>query len=183
MIGLAVIAEPLIKILLTEKWLSCVPFMQIFCLTYALWPIHTANLQAINALGRSDIYLKLEIIKKIVGATILIISMFYGVYAIAIGGLLSGVISSFINSYPNLRLLDYSYKEQIKDIIPSLLLSIIMGGIVYSILFFNLSPYLTLIIQILVGAIVYISLAKLFKIECYEYLINTVKSLLRNKKI
>lgn len=183
MIGLAVIAEPLIKILLTEKWLSCVPFMQIFCLTYALWPIHTANLQAINALGRSDIYLKLEIIKKIVGTTILIISMFYGVYAIAIGGLLSGVISSFINSYPNLRLLDYSYKEQIKDIIPSLLLSIIMGGIVYSILFFNMSPYLTLIIQILVGAIVYISLAKLFKLECYEYLINTVKSLLRNKKI
>ncbi|MDU1278878.1 MAG: lipopolysaccharide biosynthesis protein [Clostridium sp.] len=183
MIGLAVIAEPLIKILLTEKWLSCVPFMQIFCLTYALWPIHTANLQAINALGRSDIYLKLEIIKKIVGTTILIISMFYGVYAIAIGGLLSGVISSFINSYPNLRLLDYSYKEQIKDIIPSLLLSIIMGGIVYSILFFYMSPYLTLIIQILVGAIVYISLAKLFKLECYEYLINTVKSLLRNKKI
>lgn len=183
MIGLAVIAEPLIKILLTEKWLSCVPFMQIFCLTYALWPIHTANLQAINALGRSDIYLKLEIIKKIVGTTILIISMFYGVYAIAIGGLLSGVISSFINSYPNLKLLDYSYKEQIKDIIPSLLLSIIMGGIVYSILFFNMSPYLTLIIQVLVGAIVYISLAKLFKLECYEYLINTVKSLIRNKKI
>jgi teichuronic acid exporter len=175
MIGLAAVGEPLIKILLTDKWLPCVPFMQIFCLTYSLWPIHTSNLQAINALGRSDIYLKLEVIKKIVGITILIFSMFYGVYAIALGGLLSGVVSSFINSYPNLKLLDYSYKEQIKDILPSLILSLIMGLIVYSILFLNLSPYLTLVIQVFIGAIVYIGLAKLFKIECYEYLLSTIK--------
>lgn len=179
MIGLAVVSEPLIKILLTEKWLDCVPFMQVFCLTYALWPIHTANLQAINALGRSDIFLKLEIIKKIIGVTILIISMFYGVYIIAVGGLVAGIISTFINSYPNRKLLNYSYKEQIKDILPSLILSIVMGGIVYSILFINMSPYLTLIIQILLGAVVYIGLAKLFRLECYEYLLNTLKSLLK----
>lgn len=184
MIGLAVVGEPLIKILLTDKWLPCVPFMQVFCLTYALWPIHTANLQAINALGRSDIFLKLEIIKKVVGVTILIISMFYGVYAIALGGLLSGIISSFINSYPNLKLLDYSYREQIKDILPSLILSIGMGLIVYCILFLNLSPYLTLLIQVFTGAIVYIGLAKLFKLECYEYLFFTIKEILvkKNKK-
>ncbi|MDU5111651.1 MAG: lipopolysaccharide biosynthesis protein, partial [Clostridium sp.] len=138
MIGLAVVGEPLIKILLTDKWLPAVPFMQIFCLSYALWPIHTSNLQAINALGRSDIYLKLEIIKKIIGIIILIISMFYGIYAIALGGLLSGIISSFINAYPNLKLLNYGYKEQIKDILPSLLLSIIMGGVAYSILYLNM---------------------------------------------
>lgn len=181
MIGLAVVGEPLIKILLTDKWLPCVPFMQIFCLTYALWPIHTSNLQAINAIGRSDIYLKLEVIKKIVGIIILIISMFYGVYVIALGGLLSGIISSFINAYPNLKLLNYGYKEQIKDIFPSLVLSLIMGLIVYSILFLKLSPYLTLVIQVFTGAIVYIVLAKLFKLECYEYLLSTINGILIKK--
>ena len=178
MIGLAVVGEPLIIILLTEKWLPCVPFMQIFCLSYALWPIHTSNLQAINALGRSDIFLKLEIIKKIIGVIILIISMFYGVYVIALGTLLSGIISSFINAYPNLKLLNYGYKEQVKDVFPSLSLSLIMGLVTYSILFLNLSPYLTLVIQIFIGVIVYIGLAKLFKLECYEYLLSTIKGVL-----
>lgn len=181
MIGLAAVGEPLIKILLTDKWLPCVPFMQIFCLTYALWPIHTSNLQAISALGRSDIYLKLEVIKKIVGITILIISMFYGVYTIALGGLIAGIISSFINAYPNLKLLNYGYKEQIKDVFPSLVLSLIMGLIVYSILFLNLSPYLTLGIQVFTGAIVYVFLAKLFKLECYEYLLSTINGILIKK--
>lgn len=178
MIGLAVVGEPLIIILLTDKWLPCVPFMQIFCLSYALWPIHTSNLQAINALGRSDIFLKLEIIKKILGVIILIISMFYGVYAIALGQLLSGIISSFINAYPNLKLLNYGYKEQVKDIFPSLILSLIMGLVAYSILFLNLSSYLTLVIQVFIGATVYIGLAKLFKLECYEYLLSTIKGVL-----
>ncbi|MGG7213216.1 lipopolysaccharide biosynthesis protein [Clostridium nigeriense] len=183
MIGLAAVGEPLIKILLTDKWLPCVPFMQIFCLTYALWPIHTSNLQAINALGRSDIFLKLEIIKKILGVTILIISMNYGIYAIALGGLLSGIISSFINAYPNLKLLNYGYKEQIKDILPSLILSLIMGLAVYGFLFLNISPYLILVIQVFTGAVVYIGLAKLFKLECYEYLISTIKGILiKNNK-
>ena len=122
MIGLAVVAEPVVKILLTDKWLACVPFMQIFCISYALWPIHTANLQAINALGHSEIYLKLELVKKILGTVILVISLFFGVYAIAIGTLVSGVISTFINAHPNKKLLNYSYIEQIKDILPSLFL-------------------------------------------------------------
>lgn len=181
MIGLAVVGEPLIRIILTDKWLPCVPFMQIFCLSYALWPIHTANLQAINALGRSDIFLKLEIIKKIIGITILIISMFFGVYAIAVGTLVSGIISTFINVHPNLKLLDYSYKEQVKDIMPSLLLSIFMGVIVYSILLLKLSPYLTLILQLLIGICVYIGMAKIFKLECFTYLLNTIKGMLKKR--
>ena len=121
MVGLAVTAEPLVKLLLTDKWLSCVPFLQIFCAVYALMPIHTANLQAINALGRSDIFLKLEIIKKGYGLAILGVTVFYGVYAIALGQVLSGIISTFINAYPNKKLLDYSYIEQCNDIIQSLL--------------------------------------------------------------
>ncbi|MCX0365173.1 lipopolysaccharide biosynthesis protein [Clostridium perfringens] len=182
MIGLAVVAEPVVKILLTDKWLACVPFMQIFCISYALWPIHTANLQAINALGHSEIYLKLELVKKILGTVILVISLFFGVYAIAIGTLVSGVISTFINAHPNKKLLNYSYIEQIKDILPSLLISSAMGIITYFIKFLCLGSLLTLVIQILLGGIIYIFLAKIFKLECYIYLLETLKTMINGKK-
>lgn len=182
MCGLAVTAEPLVKILLTNKWLPCVPFLQIFCASYALWPIHTANLQAINALGRSDIFLKLEVIKKIIGLTILVISIHFGIYAIAVGTLISGIISTFINAYPNLKLLNYSYKEQIKDIMPSLLLSLIMGAVVYNFKWLHMLSWLTLIIQICLGIIIYIIMAKVFKLECYEYLLGTFKDIYRRRK-
>lgn len=77
MAGLAAIAEPLVRLLLTDKWLPCVPFMQIYCFTFAFWPVHTSNLQAINAMGRSDIFLKLEIIKKSYGLIALVIAVFF----------------------------------------------------------------------------------------------------------
>jgi O-antigen/teichoic acid export membrane protein len=181
MVGLAVIAKPLVKILLTEKWLLCVPFLQISCVTYALWPIHTANLQAINALGRSDIFLKLEIIKKILGLAILGVTIFYGVYAIALGGIVSGLIGTIINSYPNTKLLNYSYKEQWKDIMPSLLLSLVMGALVYSVQFFGMTVWPTLIVQGFVGIILYVGMARIFKLECFTYLLLTWKDILKSR--
>ena len=181
MVGLAVIAKPLVKILLTEKWLLCVPFLQISCVTYALWPIHTANLQAINALGRSDIFLKLEIIKKILGLAILGVTVFYGVYAIALGGIVSGLIGTIINSYPNTKLLNYSYKEQWKDIMPSLLLSLVMGALVYSVQFFGMTVWPTLIVQGFVGIILYVGMARIFKLECFTYLLLTWKDILKSR--
>ena len=182
MIGLASIAEPFVKIILTDKWLPAVPFLQIFCLSYALWPIHTANLQAINAIGRSDIFLKLEIIKKSIGLIILSVSLLYGVYAIAIGMVVSGLIGTFINAYPNKKLLDYGYKEQIIDIMPSLVLSTIMGIIVYSIQFLHLATWLTLIMQVSTGIIFFFGMAKIFKLECFDYLIATFKEIIQSKK-
>ncbi|AWE06764.1 flippase [Lysinibacillus sp. 2017] len=184
MIGLAVIAEPLVKILLTEKWLPAVLFLQIFCAVYALWPIHTANLQAINALGRSDIFLKLEIVKKIIGITILIISIPLGVHAMAIGSFVGGVLAAIINAYPNLTLLNYSVKEQLKDILPSLLIALIMGAIVYSIQWLGLSDMVTITMQIFTGVAIYIGLAKIFRLECFIYLVMTLKEIFkRNKKV
>lgn len=182
MVGLAVVAEPLISLILTDKWLPCVPFLQIFCISYAFWPIHTANLQAINAIGRSDIFLKLEIIKKIIAFSILGVSLFYGVYAIALGSVLSGGIATVVNSYPNKKLLNYSYKEQCKDIMPSLLLSLGMGIVVHCINFISLDTWMMLIIQIVLGLILYIGMSKIFKLECYRYLLTTCKELLKSKK-
>ena len=182
MIGLAVVAEPLVKIVLTDKWLPAVPFLQIFALSYSLRPIHTANLQAINALGKSGIFLKLEIIKKVMGLIILGISLPFGVYALALGNLANGIISTFVNAYPNKRLLGYSYKEQWLDIMPSLLLALTMGAIVYLLNFLRLPTWQVLAMQVCVGAVVYIGFAKIFKINSLNYLILTVKQFLKRSK-
>ncbi|MEE0138396.1 lipopolysaccharide biosynthesis protein [Fusobacterium ulcerans] len=176
MIGLMIIATPLIKILLTDKWLPCVPYLRIFCLSYALWPIHTANLQAINAVGRSDIFLKLEIIKKILGLSILIVSMNYGMYAIAVGVLITGILSSFINGQPNKIILNYGYLEQIKDICPSLVLSLVMGCLIYPISMMKLNNLTIIIVQIILGVFVYIFLSYILKLECFIYIVKILKN-------
>ncbi|MCI7188470.1 MAG: lipopolysaccharide biosynthesis protein [Fusobacterium mortiferum] len=175
MVGLIVISEPMIKLVLTERWLPCVPYLRVFGLSYALWPIHTTNLQAINAIGRSDIFLKLEIIKKIIGVSIIIVTSRYSPYVMAIGTVFSGIISSFINSYPNKKLLNYSYLEQMKDIISSLFISIIMGVIIYSIQLLHYNNVLTILLQIILGGIVYIILSYITKNESFIYLVNILK--------
>lgn len=182
MIGMVIIAEQLVEIVLTDKWLPAVPFIQIFCIIYSLMPIHTANLQAINAMGRSDVFLRLEVIKKIIGLLILGISLQFDVYAIAVGQVFSGIISTFINAYPNKKLLDYSYKEQWQDIMPSLLVAIAMGAIVYSFNFLELLAWKLLVLQVCVGVVVYFLLAKIFKIESLNYLVIVIIQLLDYRK-
>lgn len=177
MIGLAAVAEPMILILLKENWLPCVPYLQIMCFSYALWPIHTANLQAINALGRSDIFLKLELIKILVGAIALSISLPFGTIVMVSLKPVVSFIASFINAYPNKKLLNYSFTEQWKDILPSFILSLIMGGIVYSIQFLGLNVWITLFVQLTVGVVIYVGSAYILKMECFLYLLNTVKDL------
>ena len=176
MAGLAAIAEPLVLVLLGEKWLPCVPFVRIFCFFYAFYPIHTSNLSAINALGRSDIFLKLEIIKKIYGLAILIGFIFYfrSPIGIAYGAALSALIASFVNASPNKKLLNYSYFEQLKDIAPSVLLTCLMTVVISSLTYLHLNNYITIILQITVGCIIYLGLAKILHFECLDYLIKTV---------
>lgn len=182
-VGLIVVAHPLVKVVLTDKWLPCVPFLQLLAISYSFWPIHTSNLQAISSLGRSDIYLKLEVIKKINGIIILLITLPMGLIPMAIGQVVSGILSTFINSYPNKKLLNYSYFEQIKDICPSLVIAIIMGLVTYSVVFLNLSSIITLLIQVVVGIAVYIFLSILFKLECFKYLIETINDLKKKKGV
>lgn len=175
MIGLAVVAEPLVLILLTDKWLPSVPFIRIFCIGSALRPIHTANQQAVNAIGRSDISLRLNIIKRLVDFVILGITIFFGVYAIALGGILSGLIGSVINAYPNKKILNYSYQEQLRDILPHFSLSLVMGILVYCIQFINISLPIRLMLQIFTGVFVYYGMSRIFKIESYHYIVITIK--------
>ena len=175
MAGLIAVAKPLISIILTEEWLPCVPFLQIMCVAYAMWPIHIANLQAINALGRSDIFLKLEIVKKVLGLLVLAVSIPFGIYAMVWLKAATNFAGTIINSYPNKKLLDYSFTEQWRDVFPALLLSVIMGGAVYSIQFLIHNNWLLLITQILTGIVVYAGLSWLFKVESFKYLVGMVK--------
>ncbi len=177
MIGLFCIAVPLTKLLLTEKWLPSVPYLRIFCITYMFYPIHTANLSAIKAMGRSDLFLKLEIVKKIVGLIVLLATMRFGVMAMAYSLLFTSVVSQIINSWPNRKLMRYSYIEQIKDIMPGILLAIFMGVCVSAVRMCNLNDMVTLCIQIPVGALVYIAGAKILRLEAFEYIWEIVKSI------
>ena len=176
MIGLAFCARPIVQLVLTDKWLPCVPYLQIFCVSYLFWPIHTANLNAIKAMGRSDLFLKLEIIKKFIGMILLVITMNISVMAMAYSLLISGLISQVINSWPNRYLLKYSYIDQIKDIFPNILMSLIMGGFVYFISYLHSSVLVSLMIQILLGGIIYLILSILTKNDSFIYLINILKS-------
>ena len=176
MLGLAFCAEPIVKIVLTDKWLPCVPFLRIFCITYMFWPVHTANLNAINAMGRSDWFLKLEITKKIVGMFILLSTMWFGVMAMAYSMLLSSLLSQISNSWPNRNLLGYGYMEQVRDFAPGILLSAGMGICIYFIGLLQLPTIATLLIQFIAGAAIYIVISAVLKLEEFEYLFGMIKS-------
>jgi len=179
MAGLAAVAEPLIRLLLTDKWLPCVPFLQLCCIDFAFYPIHTANLQAINAKGRSDVFLKLELIKKSYGLIILLVSVlcFDSVMAIAWGGVISTLVSAVVNAHPNKKLLSYGYLEQMHDILPSILLSLVMFGAVYAMNALALPAAVLLVLQILTGAAVYAGLALLFRLESAQFLLQMLTKL------
>ncbi len=176
MFGLAVVAEPLISLLITDKWLACVPYMQVYCITYCFEPLQTANLQAIKAVGRSDIVLKLEIVKKVSYVVILLLVMNYGVNAIAYSLLLNSVIATICNTIPNKKLIYYSYKELAYDMAPGLLISAFMAVVVYfeGKLVASLGNLPMLIIQILTGVVIYFLASVIFKVEEFTYLKDTV---------
>ena len=179
MMGLMFCAEPVVKLLLTDKWLPCVPYLRIFCFTYMFWPIHTANLNAIKAMGRSDLFLKLEIVKKIMGLMLLLLTMRISVMAMAYSLIVSGICSQVINSWPNWKLLDYSYFEQLRDILPSIIIALLMGIIVYFVGLLRLPTIIILFVQIIAGAAIYIGASALLKLEEFEYLLGMIKSFLK----
>lgn len=176
MMGLAVCAVPLIRIVLTDKWLPAAFFLRVFCFTYAFYPIHTANLNAIKAMGRSDLFLKLEVIKKVVSIAALVSTMFISVEAMALALPVTSILGQIINSWPNRKLLDYSYRAQLLDMLPQIGLSVIMGGMIFLIQFLRLSDVATLLIQVPLGALIYIVGSKLLHIDSYEYVKGLIKS-------
>lgn len=185
MIGMAACAEPMIELLLTEKWLPCVLYLRLLCFSYMLWPIHTANLQAINAIGHSEIFLKLEIIKKIIGIVALVISIPFGVIIMVSMKVITGIISTFINALPNKTLLNYSYKSQIFDLLPTFIISTLMGVLVY--LSDNLLKAVSvellprLIVDVITGVIIYVILSLVTKNKNFKYFLDMLKKIFIKK--
>lgn len=184
MAGLAAVAEPLTLVILGEKWLPAVPFIQICCFSYAFWPIHTTNLSAINAVGRSDVFLKLEFIKKGYGFAVLVLAiwLFRSPIGIAMSAAITAPLGAFVNASPNKKLLNYGYLEQMKDILPSFVLSLVMGvGLYVLSQVWITPPLIQLILLTIIGSIFYLGIAKLFHFECLDYLLNTIKEFRKRK--
>ncbi len=181
MAGLAAVATPLISVILTDKWLPAVPYLIIYCFIMAFYPVHSCNLQAINAMGRSDIFLKTEIIRKTIGISALLIAVFCfdSPIAIALTGVFTTVTSTFINAFPNKKLIGYSYLEQVKDLLPSLLVSLAMFGLVYAISFLNLPSIVLLVLQIFAGVVIYIALSAVFRLKGFKFLVSKIKSMVK----
>lgn len=166
MFGLMVVAKPLIIILLTEKWLPAVLYLKLFCLVGVLYPIQALNLNALNALGRSDLYLKVDILNKLVILLTLFVSYRYGIVSIIIGQIFNSIVALILYTFFIGRFLGYSIVNQLRDIAPILLTSLIMAGAVYllgNILIMNLN--LLVLFQVTVGILVYFGLSYLYKSE------------------
>lgn len=176
MMWLIVCAKPIIIFLLTEKWIDTVPYVQLFCIAYMLMPMQIANIEAIKSQGRSDIILKLSIIKIILEVLILAATIQFGPIAITFGIVIYNIICIFINLRPSATLLNYDVKEQILDFLPTLIVTIAMGTITYSINFLSLSNNITLFLQTFVAFVCYFTICYLFKLESFMYLLNTIKS-------
>ncbi len=179
MAGLASCAEPLVRIVLTAKWLPCVPFLRVFCLMYMFYPVAIGNLNAIKANGRSDLFLQLEVVKKILGFTVLMLIMRKGAFAIALAVLFCDAVEQGLNMIPNRMLINHRIRDQILDILPNFLLSIVMGGIVWAVQFLGLSDWLTLLIQIPAGILIYVFGSKLFRNDNFDYTLSLVKRLIK----
>ncbi len=156
MMGLAAVSRPVVYILLTEKWLPCVPLMQLLCINAMCMPLHTANMQAIKAMGRSDITLKIEIVKKSIELVVLLAVMRISVSAIVIGMASCSIFFIFLNAFPNIKLIGYSIKEQLFDLLPNLTMSLVMAGCVYLVGLLPMNVYLSLSIQVVLGITLYI---------------------------
>lgn len=174
--GMVVVASPMVKVLLTSKWDESIPFLQILCVAAAISMIGNVSLQAIKAIGRSDILLKLEIIKKPIYLVLLVLGLRISTLYVAITMLIYSVYSTFVNVFPLNSTLDYSFKEQLKDLSVPFALTLAMCLPVYLLGFVIGNQLLLLLTQIAVGIAVYIALSKLFHVVYYDDLKARVKA-------
>ena len=168
MLGLAAIAKPMVLILIGEQWLPCVPYLQLICFSSMFYPLHAMNLNIIIVKGRSDLFLKLEIIKKAISTLAIFIGIYYGVIVYLICGIISSIIAYFLNSYYSADMIRYSTKDQIKDILPFLLISVCVSGLVWCITFLDWNNWITIILQIGSGALLTIGIYEMMKQADYR---------------
>ena len=177
MVGLAIVAKPLVLVLLTEKWISCVPYLQLLCAVGMLYPLHVINLNVLTAQGRSDLFFRLEILKKILIVIAIAVTYRWGIIAMIYGQIATSCFAYLLNSYYTGKMLDYPITEQIQDLIPSLTLASIMGGGIYALKYapiVNQSALLS--VQIMTGIVLYAGICYIFRISSFMEVIEMIKS-------
>ena len=179
MAAFACCAPSLVPALLGPQWEGAVPFLQVYCLVYALLPVHTTNLQALNGMGHSDLFLRLELVKKAYGvATLLFCAFVLGdVNLLVASYLVTGVISTFVNALPNKRVIGYSYSEQVRDIAPAFLLSAVSAAPALAAAALGLGAWQTVLLQTLAFSATYLGLSALLRLEELSYLVSTARDL------
>jgi len=190
MVGLAAVSETLILTLIGEKWLPSVDLLQLLCFSGLMFPLNSMNINILNVVGRSDLYLKLQLIVQVLAIPNIFIGVFFGIKALIIGMNVIALIGYVIFNYESNKVIHYSIKEQLIDVLPSFILAFIMGVIVFFIGYFtNLSNLITLIIQVIAGGLFVIMSGELLKIKEYQFIkeIATKKfrqiKLIKEKKI
>lgn len=182
MAGLIAVSGPFVYLALTAKWAPSIPMMQLFCISFGINILSTANMQSFNAIGRSDTFLKLEVIKRSLSLLVLLLTSQINIYAVIIGLAFMGVFSLVYNTFPNRKLLGYSIKEQVQDILPPMILSAIMLAVIMPIQLLPLSNLITLLLQVFCGGVVYIGLAFLFRMKAATYVLSSAKDFLKKGK-
>ena len=181
MVGLAIVAKPLVLLLLTEKWAPCIPYLQLLCVVGMLYPLHVVNLNVLKAQGRSDLFLRLEILKKILVVIAIAVTYRWGITAMIYGQIATSCLAYFLNAYYTGKMLDYPITEQIQDLMPSLALAGIMGLGVYALKYTPIvNQSVLLLVQIMTGIVLYAGLCYIFRIPSFMETIEMVKSKLLN---
>lgn len=181
MFGLAAIATPLLTVLIGRQWMEAAHYLQILCFSMCLYPLHAINLNMLQVQGRSDLFLKLEIIKKIIAIGPILLGIFMGIDWMLYGWIITGVISYLLNAMYSGNMIGYSIPAQVRDILPSFAIAAIMAILVYLLQFIELQPIVTLLIQLCLGTAIIISVSELFKLEEYIEIKGIVLSFIKRK--
>ena len=176
MTGLALLARPLIVLMITDKWLPCVEYLQILCFAFMLYPIHALNLNLLQVKGRSDLFLRLEVIKKVLMLALLLIALPFGIRAICISGVIASLLAWIINAYYTGKLIKVGFSHQVTNLLPVIGYTIIMGICVYLVQL-NFKYYMSkLLWSMLSGIISYLIIVIFFRAKELKYFIDLIKN-------
>lgn len=174
-VGIAALAKPLVLVMITEKWAPSIPFLQVICFDAMWYPIHALNLNLLKVKGRSDLFLVLEIIKKLLAAIVIIIMIPYGVFYMCVGSVIISILCLFINTFFTGKLIQVGFFLQMRDLLPSLLYSLSMCLCVWGVTQIIPSMGLRILVGIPLGIIYYVGISKLMKSQELDYLIVLIK--------
>ena len=180
MAGLFAVAEPMIVLLLTEKWLPSVRYVQVGCAICLFWPL-SAQLHALNARGKSGVALGLNITGKVISALLLVLTYRHSVWLMVLSEAIASALVLIISMFVYKKHLDYLIRDQLRDILPPILLSAAMAAIVYSLQYLGLSTLVTLVLQVITGVAVYVAGSAIFRIDSFAYILNMLKSVLKKQ--